>query len=524
MRTDSQYSEQLAILRDRLSAADGSVLVGFTGTPLLAGPADGRRLLDIIKGRPFLHASDEGFLSSLSCKPTSLFPLCVPEGVDRADLRSAKKLCCRIILRGEALQSYVLRSNMELSRRRLQAYCNLHVFSGSYHGGRHGCQEFVLKHPQHCAPKFWNIAQSIGKTRQKTLVLISRGTGYRAAVDTLRQEASRAELPFQVACIDNLAEFNSPENLRGELFLCMVADSKQCGEGVSFRTVRQLFLLDVPSTPTALVQICGRASRMLGHQALPDQDRVVRVQIFIATVPDWARQPLGRWSSIAMARKGQSGRKFERRAQGLFAELLDKVGDLRKLKAKLMGICKKKASMLQNSSRNIEEQIGVVYINHRLERAPAVEESRQEAQSRTRTPSCRRSHIHGCFSTRATWLDGGIAHHTQASQSAAQACHSSGRLRRKTWKRSCGRLGVLRTRCHCQGSVVEQWSFASEWLSAVEQCYNLCQEHRLGSGSELCKATADFMISLCAPSVLKGTVCLSFLAGVELAVPVRDAA
>ena len=353
VRTDSQYSDQLAVLRERLSTAEGSVLAGFTGTPLLVGSAEGRRLLDIIKG-PLRDASDEGFLSSLSCKPASLFPHCVPTGVDRAELMASKQLCCRVVLRTEALQSYVLRSCIELrSRRRLQAYCNLHVFSGAYHDGRHGCKSRVLNFPHRCAPKFWRLAQMIANSRQKTLVLVSRGTGYRAAIDVLRQAASRAFPPFEVASTEKLAEFNSAANLRGELFPCMVADSSQCGEGVSFRTVRQLFLLDVPPTPTSLVQICGRASRMLGHEELPPKERTVRVQIFIATLPEWARQPLGHWCLLAAARKGRTGCSFERRARALFSPLVDKVGDLRKLKGRLVQICKKKASQLQ--PRSLEE-------------------------------------------------------------------------------------------------------------------------------------------------------------------------
>ena len=353
VRTDSQYSEQLAVLRERLSKAKESVLVGFTGTPLLIGPVEGRRLLDIIKGSAAQEASDEGFLSSLSCKPAALFPRCIPAGVDNAELVSParKQICCKVALRNEALQSYILRSCSELySRKRLQVYCNLHVYSGAYHDGRHGCKSFVLKHPQRCAPKFWKLAQMIAKNRQKSLVFVSRGSGYRAAVDVLRQVASEASPPFQVASTESLAEFNSTENLRGEKILCMVADSNQCGEGVSFRTVRQLFLLDVPPTPTSLVQTCGRASRMLGHQALPWKERLVRVYIFVASLPDWSKQPLGHWCLVAAARRGQPGSLFEKRARALFAQLLEKVGDLKKLKAKLVTICKRKASQFQRLS------------------------------------------------------------------------------------------------------------------------------------------------------------------------------
>lgn len=59
----------------------------------------------------------------------------------------------------------------------------------------------------------------------------------------------------------------------------MVADAKECGEGVSFKGVGELILVDVPGGGEELVQRVGRAVRFMGHAALPEEQRVVRIRM-----------------------------------------------------------------------------------------------------------------------------------------------------------------------------------------------------------------------------------------------------
>lgn len=63
----------------------------------------------------------------------------------------------------------------------------------------------------------------------------------------------------------------------------MVADAKECGEGVSFFGVRRLLLADVPPTSEDLMQRVGRAVRFMGHAALPPEERQVEVRLYVAT-------------------------------------------------------------------------------------------------------------------------------------------------------------------------------------------------------------------------------------------------
>eukprot|EP00931_Biecheleriopsis_adriatica_P057763 TRINITY_DN34290_c0_g1_i1.p1 TRINITY_DN34290_c0_g1~~TRINITY_DN34290_c0_g1_i1.p1 ORF type:complete len:1244 (-),score=285.12 TRINITY_DN34290_c0_g1_i1:72-3764(-) len=379
VRTESRYAMQLSVLRDLLFAAEGVVLAGFTGTPILSGVHEGRKLLDIIKGRSG-SAVDEGYLSSLAVKPPALFPRCQPGGVPDVPLTSSilRQLCHKVCLHSEALQSYVLKTQVAgLPELRLRAYCNLHTYAGAYNEGSHGCKEFVLRHPERCSPKFIAAAQQVAKQREKALVLVARGSGYRAALDLFRQAAAAAPPTFNVASMDQMAEFNAADNLRGERFLCLVADSAQCGEGVSFRAVRQLHLLDVPSTPTMLVQQCGRASRMLGHHGLPQEEQCVRTHLYTAVLPSWARDPLGAWCLRTLARRGRHGPDTERHARLLLAHLKEKkVKSLEALKARLESVGIRKA-------RSLQRQRGSKDMQSREERdAPFIPELEKRGQLR----------------------------------------------------------------------------------------------------------------------------------------------
>eukprot|EP00929_Paragymnodinium_shiwhaense_P052198 TRINITY_DN26150_c0_g1_i1.p1 TRINITY_DN26150_c0_g1~~TRINITY_DN26150_c0_g1_i1.p1 ORF type:complete len:1206 (-),score=318.92 TRINITY_DN26150_c0_g1_i1:652-4227(-) len=341
VRTETQYATQLATLRELLRGAKRVVLAGFTGTPILSEPSEGRTLLEIIKGGEAAQAADEGFMSSLATKPFPLFPRCSPEGIPDVQLteKVQKALCRQVSLAHEALHAYVSKAQDNALRpRRLRAYCNMYAFVGSYHDGQHSCKGAVLENPLGCAPKLQGVAVEVVRCRQKSLVLISRGSGYRAMLDIMRQAAAAAQPPFEVASIEQLAEFNSSENLRGDRLLCMVADAAQCSEGISFNAVRRLHLVDVPDTPTIFAQQCGRASRMLGHSGLRPEEQTVGIVLHVAVMPPWAREPLGAWvlRSYCRRKHGRSA-EVQHRAQKLLSKLR-KVGikKLEELHSRLM--------------------------------------------------------------------------------------------------------------------------------------------------------------------------------------------
>ena len=82
-------------------------------------------------------------------------------------------------------------------------------------------------------------------------------------------------------CRCSLCQLNAP----GSKLRCMVADAKECSEGISFLGVRRLLLVDVPTAAIELLQRVGRAVRFMGHDSLPAEQRNVHVVLYHATLP-----------------------------------------------------------------------------------------------------------------------------------------------------------------------------------------------------------------------------------------------
>merc|ERR1712196_485070 len=99
------------------------------------------------------------------------------------------------------------------------------VYFGSFHDGKTGQRTRILENFRDCAPKLYLIAQDVVTVPTKALVLIQRNTGLSAFLEHLRGKAAQADPPFQVATMDQLAAFNAPDNVRGEKYRVMVADT-----------------------------------------------------------------------------------------------------------------------------------------------------------------------------------------------------------------------------------------------------------------------------------------------------------
>jgi len=296
VRTQTQYAVQLQRLRSLLSEAHEMVLAGFTGTPILSEPHEGRTLLDIIKGVG-APSGDQGFVSSFPMRPTPLFPQSLPIGMPDAVLTPAlrRRFVQKVTLTGETLQKYDEKRSKGALDRRLRAYCSLCVHFGSFHSGKSGSKARVLKNFAACAPKLEAIARDVAASPEKVLILIDRHSGMIALLEYLR--GLGAQKGFGVATMDQIAAFNSAsDNLRGEKFRVMVADASTCSEGVSFFSVRRVMLADVPSTPSGLVQSVGRAIRMYSHRSLPSEEQTVTTYLYMAGFPRWMRSPLGAWA------------------------------------------------------------------------------------------------------------------------------------------------------------------------------------------------------------------------------------
>jgi hypothetical protein len=296
VRTQTKYGEQLQCLRDLLVAAKNLVLAGFTGTPILNQPAEGRQLLDIIKGIE-APEGDEGFLSSFPVRPQKLFPVSLPRGIPDAILTQQlqRQLVVPVELSGDILRVYDKKRRMGLSNRMLSSYCNISSYFGCFHEGKFGAKLKILRNPTECCPKLHAIAMEVAANPLKAVIMTSRQCGYSVILELVRRVASQSEPPFGVATMDELSEYNHVSNIRGEKYRVLVADASQCSEGVSFLAVRRTFLSDVPSSPSQFIQQCGRAIRMFGHQGLPEEEQEVIQHLYVAKFSGWMRSPLAMW-------------------------------------------------------------------------------------------------------------------------------------------------------------------------------------------------------------------------------------
>lgn len=297
VRVQTMYGEQLDRLRTLLSRARGLVLAGFTGTPILSEPQEGRQLLDILKG-PEQSSCDEGFISSFPMRPPPLFPVALPRGVPDAELTPnlRRQFVKKVRMSDATLRKYDEKRAIDLPDRRLRAYCSICVHFGSLHRGKSGSKARVLENFEECAPKLHAIINDVVASNLKSLVLVDRRSGMDVLLEQLKLLGSQSSPQFQVATMENISAFNSSDNLRGEAYRVLVADAATCSEGVSFFGVRRVFLADVPTVPSGLIQSVGRAVRMYGHRGLPAEEQTVTTTMYAAVFPKWMRSPLGQWA------------------------------------------------------------------------------------------------------------------------------------------------------------------------------------------------------------------------------------
>jgi hypothetical protein len=304
VRPTVQFEEQMGRLRTYLYGARRSVLAGFTGTPVGNEATEGRRLLDILKGEGAAQCSDEGFVSSFHARASKDFCREVPvKGIPDGIIHEGmfEDLVKRHSLHGEALKRYLLkeaefaivprllRLPEEKRQARLSNYCNLHVHYGRCYGTQ---KDALLKDVKDHAPKMHAVAKSIIKHKEKCVVLLAREMGYKTMLEVLEKTGRRAN--FRVATLERLTDFNDPrKNLRGERFRVMLAETSQAGEGVQFKHVRRVYLVDVPLRHSDIVQRCSRSVRMGGHKELPEEERTLAIELHMAHLPKFLKNGPG---------------------------------------------------------------------------------------------------------------------------------------------------------------------------------------------------------------------------------------
>ena len=143
-----------------------------------------------------------------------------------------------------------------------------------------------------------------------------------------RHDAKAKALGLPCPC--NLCKSNDKvNNARGQRYRIMVADAKECSEGVSFFGVRRFLIVDVPNSASEYIQRVGRAIRFMGHAGLPKEERKVRIRLYQATLPrdavydDGVQQQLKTRDEELVEQLKSSVAAYQRKLRALQQEAFD---------------------------------------------------------------------------------------------------------------------------------------------------------------------------------------------------------
>eukprot|EP00392_Amoebophrya_sp_AT5.2_P014304 g14452.t1 len=276
----------------------------MTATPVQPGVPP-RRLLQLVKGRSLVDQAamngdaltlppqdvrnDEGFVSSFH-KVIAEYPTLKIAGVCSNEvigsgLQLAGELS--VDLRGRGLARYI-----EAAHNIEEKYSYYDQKQRAQYLSRFSTCPIVpqqvqkqwsdLKH--YYAEYFPKLEKVIAKLllhNRKTLVIISRKTGYLAALQLLLEKVGKSK----VATFAQIGAFNCDRtNLYGAKKLVMLATAEECGEGIEFRSVRDFHILDVPSSASEYAQMVGRPVRVNSHAKLQPSERNVSIYVHSATI------------------------------------------------------------------------------------------------------------------------------------------------------------------------------------------------------------------------------------------------
>jgi hypothetical protein len=94
----------------------------------------------------------------------------------------------------------------------------------------------------------------------------------------------------RAAMLRSIARYNAPANREGYSFRVLVG-SRVVREGLHFRGVRHQFVASLPTDYPTLVQVFGRVVRKDSHAELPEDQRDVRIRVFVSTRADGRPSP-----------------------------------------------------------------------------------------------------------------------------------------------------------------------------------------------------------------------------------------
>jgi len=320
----------LAHLRTSLLHARNSVKVLFTATPVISEVDDARKILDVVKGIDNLAKSDEGFVSAFYASPVSAYPVVTPPDRFLPTL-VAVELEGTAGDKTSALGNYVQHAFVGLNtpkpslNKAFMTAMNRDVFEYVASAFNTQTRSDFLKrlrtNPRLVAPKLYKAAKLVllALTEEgqegKAIVLTAKRHGFFSLgymiencpefasiaggrVRTLlgKTTSTRSDLQTHSCGGRNIPggskltlcvkeEFNDPSNIRGNHIGALLLNQDEFSEGIDFKGIRKVILLDVAGSWGRMLQQVGRAVRNCSHAGLPPELRTVDTYVLVATLP-----------------------------------------------------------------------------------------------------------------------------------------------------------------------------------------------------------------------------------------------
>lgn len=305
---ERSYAANLRRLREGLRTAKNSVIVGATATPVDT-KHDASVVLREIKGDKYKGSrTNEGFVSYFQELTPGIYPRVLPGPPNRVFPHIH-----RVPIAGANLTKY--REKMRALKgaptdkdmARMQNYANM----ANHHAAVRHIRAKLGKYPYSYATKLAFVAQSLLAQRDlKTLVLMSNATGLSALIEIMDHMMRAERRGGGSTCfkhcwfvledkpkksgtdVELLERFSEDDNARGKHLRVAVANARFYSEGVNFKSVRRLVLVDVPHTYQSYDQQVGRVLRSCAHHTqLADTpgEWTVKMDMYVAVEPGAAR-------------------------------------------------------------------------------------------------------------------------------------------------------------------------------------------------------------------------------------------
>lgn len=309
--------DNLAHARESLLRAERSVVGLFTATPMVDAPEDIDAILRIVKGPGDPARNNEGFISAFYGSPASAYPTVTPTE------RQVPKVI-RVELGGSptdpksALGAYLgkmLKKDGSFDAKFMQG-TNRWVYDyASAHNTQQNRGTFqrdlATAKAKEMVPKLWAAAEYIAHAEGKVVVLTGLTHGFYALDTLIRTNPAFASLKGKVLPLigkgvttaradwkrsvqaRNKGEDQAKQDFDADVFgkdvKALILNAEKFSEGVDFKDVRHVVLLDVAASWAKVLQRVGRAVRHCSAARLPPEQRTVNTVMLVASLPEYVR-------------------------------------------------------------------------------------------------------------------------------------------------------------------------------------------------------------------------------------------